>query len=95
MNTPKAPITKGGMIFEDNDYPWFKTCNCRIFLGEPPDPPDLGEGALTARVGQVIKLFSIRFEFGTWRPLFSIRFEFWHLAPFFVHFKHFFYFHRQ
>eukprot|EP00088_Acartia_fossae_P070172 TRINITY_DN9327_c0_g1_i9.p1 TRINITY_DN9327_c0_g1~~TRINITY_DN9327_c0_g1_i9.p1 ORF type:complete len:560 (-),score=93.02 TRINITY_DN9327_c0_g1_i9:582-2261(-) len=25
----------------------------RIFLGDPPDPPDLGEGALTARVGQV------------------------------------------
>jgi len=25
----------------------------RIFLGEPAEPPDLGEGALTARVGQV------------------------------------------
>jgi len=25
----------------------------RVFLGDPPDPPDLGEGALTARVGQV------------------------------------------
>jgi len=25
----------------------------RVFLGEPADPPDLGEGALTARVGQV------------------------------------------
>ena len=25
----------------------------RIFLGDPPEPPDLGEGALTARVGQV------------------------------------------
>ena len=81
MNTPKAPITKGGMIFEDNDYPWFKTCNCRIFLGEPPDPPDLGEGALTARVGQVIQLFTIRFEFGTWRP--------------FLYILNIFYFHRQ
>ena len=25
----------------------------RIFLGDPVEPPDLGEGALTARVGQV------------------------------------------
>jgi len=25
----------------------------RVFLGDPLDPPDLGEGALTARVGQV------------------------------------------
>ena len=25
----------------------------RVFLGDPDYPPDLGDGALTARVGQV------------------------------------------
>ena len=27
----------------------------RVMLGDPASPPDLGEGALTARVGQVSK----------------------------------------
>ena len=26
---------------------------CRVFLGDPPEQPFLGEGALTAKVGQV------------------------------------------